>query len=430
MDRARARARKRDPERKGKPVAPSVIDGVPHGHLLSRIAVVGAELRPAIATILESIAGPRPRPTRLSRAAGLDKSLASRLVRTVRATTDLDLMHLVPSPAGLRILAQSAARLADRASIANLLTAVERFEELIDSEPGGRAAIDAQISEGSVFALEKRERIAKQAAFKAMSFVLGYFCDVLTTTLFLVPSVDGKRVDGIEIQRRVGLRRMRPSTPLPLLSFFSEREDAAQEHGIRLEPIGDVRNIEPTRFLLPEFSTKPLPEFEVVRDSEITTLVLGPDPVIDAPSQLTSAFRIRNGWAVEPPSKLYKIRGYILHMPCRRAIRDVFVADTLFRDATPRVSFVLPGSGSAVRPPQRGGARHFTEIGLTAHIERLPEGRRAYAMPDVVNHDAAVRYVLERQGHGMTPFRGWRCAITYPVPLIEMIWWLENPGVI
>ena len=105
MDRARARARKRDPEVKGRPVAPSVLDGVPHGHLHSRIAVVASELRPAITTILESIAGPRPRPTRLSRAVGLDKSLASRLARTVRATTDLDLMHLVPSPGGLRIFA-------------------------------------------------------------------------------------------------------------------------------------------------------------------------------------------------------------------------------------------------------------------------------------------------------------------------------------
>ena len=116
-------------------------------------------------------------------------------------------------------------------------------------------------------------------------------------------------------------------------------------------------------------------------------------------------------------------------MPCRRLVRDVFVADTLFRDATPQVSFVLPGSGSAVRPPQRGGARHFTEIGLSATIERLPEGKHAYATPDVVNHGAAVRHVLERQGHGMTPFHGWRCAITYPVPMIEMIWWLEHPGI-
>jgi len=397
--------------------------------LLSRIAVVGRELRPAITTVLESIAGPRPRPTRLSRAVGLDKSLASRLVRAVRATSDLDLMHLVPSPAGLRILADSATRLADPASISNLLRSIDRFEELIDSEPGGRAAIDAQLSESSILALEKRERIAKQASFKSMSFLLGYFCDVLTTTLFLAPSANGKRVDGIEIQRRIGLRRMRPSTPLPLLSVTTEPEEAAEENEIRLDTIGGDENAsKPAGYLLPEFSTKPIPKYEIVRDGEMTTLVLAGDPSIHAPYQLTSAFVIRNGWPIEPESKQHRLRGYVLHMPCRRLVRDVFVAESLFRGAVPRVSFVLPGAREAMRPPRRDGPRHFTEVGLTASVERLPEGPRAFAMPDVTNHDAAVRYVLERSGHGMTPFRGWRCAITYPVPLIEMMWWLEHPG--
>jgi hypothetical protein len=409
-------------------MTPTVMDGALHEQFLSRIATVGAELRPAITTILESIAGPRPRPTRLSRAVGLDKSLASRLVRAVRATSDLDLMHLVPSPAGLRILAESATRLADRASIANLTTAIERFEELIDAEPGGRAAIDAQLSESSVLALEQRERIAKQASFKSMSFLLGYFCDVLTTTLFLVPSANGQRVDGIELQRRIGLRRMRPSTPLPLLSLAMDREDAATENDIRIEPIGgDSRVSGPAGFLLPEFSTKPIPEFDVVRDGEMTTLVLGPDPSVHAPSQLTSAFRVRNGWPIDPESRLHSLRGYVLHMPCRRMVRDIFVAESIFKGATPRVSFVLPGSRGAMRPPGQAGARHFTEVGLTASIERLPEGPRAYSMPDVTNHGAAVRHVLDRTGHNLTPFRGWRCAMTYPVPLIEMIWWLEHP---
>ena len=104
----------------------------------------------------------------------------------------------------MRIFADLASRYADPASISNLLAATERFEQLLDTVPGGRASIDAQISESSHVALLKREHIAKQASFKSMSFLLGHFCDVLTTTLFLVPSPNGRRVDGIEIQRRIG----------------------------------------------------------------------------------------------------------------------------------------------------------------------------------------------------------------------------------
>jgi hypothetical protein len=156
-----------------------------------------------------------------------------------------------PSPGGLRIFADLAGRYADPASISNLLAAIERFETLLDTVPGGRASIDAQISESSHVALLKREHIAKQASFKAMSFLLGHFCDVLTTTLFLVPSADGRRVDGIEIQRRIGLRRMRPSTPLVLMSLWGDPDDAVSENAIRFETLDGQRGSgDPASFLL------------------------------------------------------------------------------------------------------------------------------------------------------------------------------------
>src|SRR4029078_6978062 len=123
--------------------------------------------------------------------------------------------------------------------------------------------------------------IAKQASFKAMSFLLGHFCDVLTTSLFLVPSKDGKRVDGIEIHPRTGLRRMRPSTPLALMGVWSDAEDAASEHGIRFETLaGDSGNANPAGFIMPQFNTQPIPDLEVHHDGDMTTLVLAGDPNI------------------------------------------------------------------------------------------------------------------------------------------------------
>ena len=402
-----------------------IAGGAVREDLRQRIEDAGRELRAALSVVLESVAGPNPRPTRLSRAIGLDKSLASRLVRAVQAPSDLDLMHLVPSPGGLQIFADQARRLADPASIENLRAAIERFDELLDSVPGGRASIDGQISESSHMALEKREQIAKQASFKSMSFLLGHFCDVLTTSLFLVPSEDPRRVDGIEIHRRIGLRRMRPSTPLALLSFWGDAGDAMAEHGIRMETLdGERGSAKPTGFLLPAFSTQPIPDLEVVRDGEMTTLVLAGDPSLHAPTQLTSVFRIRNGWAATPESRVQSLRGYVLHTPCRQVVREVYIAESVFPDAMPQVSFQLPGPRAAPRPPE--GPRHFAEVHLTRSLQQLPPGPQAYNIPGVVNHSVAVRHVLERAGHDRTRFRGWRCAITYPVALIEMMWWLSH----
>src|SRR5499427_8223096 len=122
-----------------------VIRSGSRGELRLRIEASGRELRRAITSVLEAVAGPRPRPTRVARAIGLDKSLASRLVRSVRATSDMDLMHFVPSPGGLHIFADLALRHADPASVDHLRAAADRFSELLDAAPGGRAAIGAQI---------------------------------------------------------------------------------------------------------------------------------------------------------------------------------------------------------------------------------------------------------------------------------------------
>ena len=411
----------------GADLSQFVADEVQRGALRPRIEAVGRDLRRAIATVLEAVAGPKPRPARITLLIGLDKSLASRFVRALQAPSDLELMHLVPSPAGLRILASLATRYADPASLENLLGATERFENLLDSVPGGRAAIDAQISESSPVALEKRAHIAKQASFKSMSFLLGHFCDVLTTSLFLVPSADGKRVDGIEIHRRTGLRRMRPSTPLALMSLWGDPEDHLTENAIHLETLdGDRGSRNPEGFILSEYSTQPIPDLEIVHDEDMTTLVLAGDPNVQAPAQFTSAFRIRNGWPLEPEARTYGLRGYVLHMPCRRMVRDVYVAESLYADASPQISYLLPGPRAAMRPPREDGRRHFNEVDLTTSIEQLPPGLPSYTIHGVMNHGAAVRHVLERSGHGATRFRGWRCAVTYPVPLVEMMWWFSH----
>ena len=395
---------------------------------LKQIEAIGAELRRTIAPVLEAVAGVSPRPTRISRGIGLDKSLASRLVRAVRSSSDLDLMHLVPSPGGLRIFADLAGKYADPTSISNLLAVTERFEQLLDTVPGGRASIDAQISDSSHVALRQREHIARQASFKSTSFLLGHFCDVLSTTLFLVPSADGRRVDGIEIQRRIGLRRMRPSTPLVLLGIWADPDDALDANAIKFETLDGQRGPDnPAGFLLPAFSSQPLPRLDVMQEGELTALVLAGDPSIHAPSQLASTMIIRNAWPIEPESRVQLLRGYVQHTPCREVVREVYIAESLYPDAASRISFVLPGPRPSMRTPSESGRRHYSEVDLAHSIDHLPLGPQRFEIPGVVNHSAVVRHVLERTGHGLTPFRGWRLAMTYPMPLIETLWFLMHP---
>jgi hypothetical protein len=395
--------------------------------LLSQITLVGRDLRRALSALLSELAGGQhPRPTRLSRAIGLDKSLASRLVRALQTTSDLELVHIVPSPAGLRILAESATHFVEGARIRDLLVATNQFERLLEGTPGGRAAIDAQIAEGSHVVRTRSEQVARQAAFKSMSYLLGQFCDLLSTTLFLVPSANGRTVDGIEFHRRLGLRRMRPSTPLAILSLNMDSEEQKGDT-IRFEDIdGSDHSNDPSRFLIPEASSKPLPETQVLREGTLTTLLVGGDPSLKVPSRLSWAFCIRNGWPLHPEGETMSLRGYALHIPCRRMVRDIYVAESLWPGCSPRITWSIPGPRNITPAPSDSGPRHFTTIDLNAPIEQLPGGSSGYDVAGFSDHDSATRYVLDMAGHEKTRFRGWRCSMTYPVPLIEMKWWLTG----
>ena len=396
--------------------------------LRSEIEALGGALRQPLLAVLEGVAGSPPRPARIVRAIGLDKSLASRFVRAVTADTDLELMYVVPSPEGLRILAERAADLAGPERIQQFLAVTERFEQMLNRVPGGRASIDAQISEESADVREKSEHAARQAAFKSMSFLLGHYCETLSTTLFIVPSPNGRMVDAIEVQRRIGLRRLRPATPLPLLSFYYLPEDVTPGETISFESIdGPKRSDSPDDYLLREFSTNPLPELAVMRDGPVSTLVLPGDPSVIAPTQISSACRIRNAWPGRPEERVQDVRGYVLHMPTRRLVRDVYVADGLWPSAAPRITYLLPGPRGETPRPDDDGLRHYANVNLSAPIEALPSGAKPYALPGSTNHDAAIRHVLERAGLAKTAFHGWRSAITYPVPMMEMMWWLVHP---
>ncbi len=396
--------------------------------LLERIRGTGTALRDPLARLLAELGGTPPRPARIIRTAGLDKSLASRLVRAARADSDVEFMHRVPSPTGLRIFAQSARGLADASAVTELEAAIEGYQQLLDATPGGRDAIESLVSESSPDVREKREHVAKQASFKSMSFLLGHYCETLTTSLFLVPARHGRTVDAVEVQQRSGLRRLRPSTPLALLSILTPPEGTPPDDATWIETVdGRVGTVAATDFLLAGFSSAPLPELGLLRHGPMTTFLLAGDPEVRTPTRLTSAFRIRNGWAREPAGRLQPLRGYVLHMPCRTVVRNVFVAEDVFPGGLPRVAFRIPTPGGFQNPELEDDRRHPGTIDLVAPIEQLPAGRRAYEVPGVPDARAAVEEALERSGLANTRFRGWRCTMAYPVPLIEMFWWLAMP---
>jgi hypothetical protein len=393
--------------------------------LVPRIERVASRLRATLTPLVEQLAGSPPRPVRLTRAnpgPGLDKSLASRLVAAAKADSDLQFLHVVPSPTGLRMLLQAAEFFADPALIRRTGAEIDDFQSLLDALPGGRQALDARLGESQSSIREKREQIARQGAFKSVSFLFGHWCETLATTLIVFPSATAGRVDLVEIHRRIGLRRLVASAPLPLLSLFTGHapeptpDDAAQLASVD----GDEAACDADHFLLTQGTSQPAPALVVEREGRLSTFLL-PDGNVDAPPlTVTTAYRLLRAESVEQEAAWNVLRTYMLHTPCRRLVRDVWIADGLWPGAAPEIAWYLPGPGGTPRVVLDPALPHYRRVNLTTHIEQRPHGPAGLDLPGVADHAGVVVSVLRRAGLDPADFRGWRCEMTYPVPLVEM----------
>lgn len=385
-----------------------------------RIAAVAADLRASLTPLLAQLAGTPPRPYRLTQGLGLDKSLASRLVQAVRTDSDLDLLHQVPSPTGLRMLLERAAGHASVAPLRAAGLAVRRFEELLDTLPGGRQALDAQMGEASGAIRERREQMARQASFKAQSFLFGHFCETLTTAMILLPSATPGRVDVVEVHRRIGLQRLVPSMPLPLLSVRAEADPGGPAPA--MVPLDDHpaagRDAGVTAYVVP--SAHPLPELDVVDEAGMTTFVLPAGPSVAMPTRLTTAWRVLRALPLTPEADWLTLRNYMLHTPCRTLVRDLYLAPGLWPDAQPQIGFFLPGPSGSPLVTVEPGRPHLRRLNLSLRIEQLPAGLPGLELEGVSDQAPTLQAALERAGVDAATLRGWRCHMAYPLPLVEM----------
>lgn len=386
-----------------------------------RIAAVASALRAHLSPLVEALAGTPPRPVRLMRRVGLDKSLASRLVQATRADSDGQFLHAAPSPTGLRILIDSSAGQVDDGLRREAAAAIDAFEALLDTLPGGRQALDALLGATSVSIRRKREQVARQAAFKAQSFLFGHYCETLTTTLFVVPSATPGRVDLMEVHRRVGLQRLMASAPVPLMSLMAGAPaDAPADAPCVTDLSGDAATRRPEDFLVASASSSPLPPLRVVDEGTMVSFVLDPAPPSRTPQRLTSAMRVLRVADVDQREAFNNIRRYMLHTPCSTLVRDVYLAEGLWPSARLQVGFYLPGPTGSPAVRLEPGVPHHRQVHLSCDVQHLPPGLPEHDLPGVPDQVRTLRDALVRAGLQDLRFRGWRCTMSYPVPLVEM----------
>jgi hypothetical protein len=66
------------------------------------------------------------------------------------------------------------------------------------------------------------------------------------------------------------------------------------------------------------------------------------------------------------------------------------------------------------------GQPHLRRLNLSTRIEQLPDGSRAFDLEGIGDQGEAMAAALELAGVADAAWRGWRCRMAYPVPLVEM----------
>lgn len=395
------------------------------------VETVADALRRTLRAVAEESIGSAIRPTKLATHLSLDKSLVSRLVRSLRAESGQDLIHYIPSPTGLGMFlqaAESAGVSPERCSDAR--RAVDDFRTLLEQMPGGRSSLEAWIARGTTDVRQRAEHTAKQAVYRAMSHLLGFHCETVLSALILQPSADGHAVDGIEVSQRTAVRRLRPNTPVALFSI-----DLTTNHGDgprpRLEPLEPGADPgDPISYLVPAFCEPELPQVDIHQGGAHHVFALSDRfGSVHHPVTITSAMMIRNGWTRHRSDlQIEDERNYLLHYPCRLVVRDLYIREDLYVGAEPEVRWEFPAPGAAPRSAGLNLPTQLNSLDIWTPIENLGRGPARWSVPALPAHAALVRHAFDRSGWHPERFRGYRARVVYPVPMILMGWKIPLPA--
>jgi len=395
-----------------------------------RLRWVAEDLQEALVPILQAAAGPAGRPSRLVKGLEIDKSLASRLTRALRTEDPLGFIHLLPAPTGLRIFLKAVkAAGVDEVACRTAEESVARFQALIEDTPGGRATLDAAISGSSAEARSRNERTAKQAAYRAMSYLFGFRCEKMITTFAIQPSEDGRMVDAVDLHQRIGMRRLRPTAPVGLFSLRVHPPTDGEIEMPRVETLdGDLAEDVPSYFLS-DYSSEPLPDLEMFKEGDQTTIALSEnDPPLDSPLTLTTGVLIRNvQQRYRNPGLRDEWRGYLQHSPCKTLVRDVFIREDLYVGIVPEMTLHIPSPKGPETSRQPGLHGMLNTLDMTAPVETLGLGIGNMTIRGVPSYPKMVRESFERVGWDLSRFRGYRLRMEYPVPMVLMTWWFSLP---
>jgi hypothetical protein len=392
--------------------------------LRAHVEMVGTQLRTSLEEAVLAISGPSPRPNHLITRAGLDKTLAGRIMQTVRSPDALGAVTRCPAPNGLGIFVRAAqAAGVDARSIERVARAVTSFEELLARFPRGRSGLEAAVSGWMPEAREQGEKTARQSVFKGMAFLFGYQSEATLGLSMLKPSADGNAVDVAMVNGQYGLRRLRQGEPLSISGVRYYAKGATGSLDLNPRTL-DGGPMEGTACLLNEFCVPGAPPLDVVktRDQRLFVLPAG-EPEVNSPITLVLGHTQAASWRrYSSPDLKEEWQTILARCPTRVLINDTFIRDDVYQGVEPVVTTHIVGM-SPLPARERGPTFPLDEVHLNVESGWVAGGIASIGTGDVPRHAELALEVFRRLGEDPARYRIHRLRMQYPVTGIAATRW-------
>ncbi|RMH26350.1 MAG: hypothetical protein D6692_09640 [Planctomycetota bacterium] len=389
------------------------IPGRPMESIEVRITEAGDALLKGLTRVIERVPGSDAGPQKLAGQLGVDKVLASRLLKALRSPDAMAVVHRAPGPEPLRRVVKASAKLGvPPEMIAEATAAIDRFEELIRSDIGDRSALEAILSAWVPEARREFELRRKQAAYRAMSQLKGVEADVYAEAAVFWPNADGKSIDIVWIKSVVGLRRLRPGVPL---HFTSRRQvegaPGRQPRNLSGDPVDSVDGA-----VVSAFSSDPVPRLKTEIAGEATHYLLdepgfGSSFAVNLVTcevnraeiqRFVPRSRGRRAWASSD-----------INIPARKSQFDILVHEDLFLGETPELRIYDTTVRGQADVNDR--TRDIDQLDLLESIDSLGQGLRRFGSSDVPRYRSLLEFVCSSLGFDGERLRGYRVASEYPI---------------
>lgn len=378
-----------------------------------RIARVGEELLRDLGALISSVNGATNGPQQLARDLGVDKVLASRVLKMIRSQDPLAAAHLAPGPEPLRRIVKAASKAGAPAAIVQSAgDAIARFEELVRVEAGDRSALDAMLSAWLPEVRTEFEIRRKQAAFRAISQLKGVSADIDFGTVVIAPSDENpERLDVVWLFGVFGLHRVRPGAPVT----FATRRLTPDAHD-RTPRTLDGKPVENLSGLqLPKFCSDPLPKIDVIRTGEIVRYNLagdafGPSSASDLVFAEVNRQEMRRN-AIDEGRAAYAFAE--IGTPVKKLIFTVIVHQDVYTGIEPSLHIFDTALEGLANP--NDASRAPTKWDVLERLDSLGAGAARFGTAEVPRYREMLDEVFDRLAWNREHFRGYRCKVEFPI---------------